>query len=328
MIAPNILGVLASLVAAATVVASRQDAAPGESAQPTTETSTEQAEPEPEPDPYPHAFETDELRKPITRTGGNVLIRGAMVHDAMTPARVADVLVVDGKIVAIAQGLAPRDGMHVVDGSGLHLAPGVVDAHSHMAIGGGVNEGTVSISAEVDMADVVDPKDRSLYGALSGGCTTIQILHGSANAIGGQAALLKLRFDSTEDRLLVRDAPKGIKFALGENPKRSNWGAAGERFPGSRLGVEALYYRAFERAREYAAERVRVREQRAAGGDPAPVRRDLRLDALVAVLDGDLVVHAHSYRADEILMLMRAAEQYGFRVGTFHHVLEGYKVAR
>ncbi|MBI1380420.1 MAG: amidohydrolase family protein [Planctomycetaceae bacterium] len=282
----------------------------------------------PPPDVYPHPIERDSDRQPRLVTGGNVLIVGATVHDALAPGRLADVLVVDGKIAAIGEDLIPPEGTLTVEGAGKHLAPGVVDAHSHMAISGGVNEGSVSISAEVDMEDVIDADDPALYRALAGGCTTIQVLHGSANAIGGQAALLKLRRGSTDDELVFRGAPKGIKFALGENPKRSNWGTPGERFPSSRLGVEALFHRAFERAREYRAELELYGQAIARGETPLAPRRDLRLEALVAILEGDLVVHAHSYRADEILMLLRVAEQYGFKVGVLHHVLEGYKVAR
>ena len=275
-----------------------------------------------------HAFETDPLRVPSIRTGGDLIVRGATIHTAVRPGFVGDILVQDGRIAAIGEGLEAPAGVHVIDGRGLHVAPGAIDAHSHMAISRGVNEGTVSISADVDMTDVVDAEDIALYRALAGGTTLIQILHGSANAIGGQAELLKLRGrGKTADEIRYEHGPKGIKFALGENPKRSNWGTPGERFPGTRLGVEAIFYRAFERAREYQAERDAYRDAKARGEDPPPYRKDIRLNALVAILEGELVVHSHCYRADEILMLMRAAEHFGFRVGTLHHVLEGYKVA-
>lgn len=281
----------------------------------------------PPADSHPHPIELAEHRRPSLRTGGSVLLRGATVHDALVPARVADVLVLEGLIHEIGRDLKAPDGVTVIDAQGLHLAPGAVDAHSHMAIDGGINEGTVSISAEVDMEDVIDSEDLAIFRAAAGGATTALILHGSANAIGGQAALIKLRFGEDEDGLRFRGAPKGIKFALGENPKRSNWGSPGERFPATRMGVEAVFYRAFERAREYQAGWQAYRRALERGEDAPPPRRDLRLEALVGVLEGDLVVHAHCYRADEILMLMRAAEHFGFRVGTLHHVLEGYKVA-
>jgi imidazolonepropionase-like amidohydrolase len=212
----------------------------------------------------------------------------------------------------------------VLEASGLHLAPGVVDCHSHIAIDGGVNEGSVSISADVTIADVVDPDDISIWRALSGGVTTARLLHGSANAIGGRDVVIKLRWGRRAEELVFQDAPVGIKFALGENPKRPGTGG---RFPGSRLGVEAVFHRAFERAREYAAERAEHEAAVRRGEDPDPLRRDLRLEALAAVLDGSVLVHSHCYRQDEILMLIEAAETHGFRIATLQHVLEGYKVA-
>jgi imidazolonepropionase-like amidohydrolase len=275
-----------------------------------------------------HAFETDAHRIPEDPYAGSFFIDGATLHTAESPAFIGDLLVRDGRIAEIGAALAVPDGVAVIDGEGLHVAPGAIDTHSHMAISRGVNESTVSITADVDMTDVVDPEDIALYRALAGGTTTIQILHGSANAIGGRSELLKLRGrGKTADELRFEDGPQGIKFALGENPKRSNWGTPGERFPGTRLGVEAIYYRAFERAREYAAEWAAYEAELAAGGDPVPPRRDRRLASLAQVLSGELIVHCHSYRADEVLMLMRCAESFGFTIGTFHHVLEGYKVA-
>ncbi|MBM3976321.1 MAG: amidohydrolase family protein [Planctomycetes bacterium] len=275
-----------------------------------------------------HAIETDASRKPTLRTGGNVLIRGATVHSAVEPARVADVLVSGGKIRAIAKGLELPEGVVVVDGRGKHLAPGAIDTHSHMAIDGDVNEGTLTITADCDITDVLDPFDIGMYRALAGGTTSAQLLHGSANAIGGRSEVIKHRWPETDpDRLRFDGAPQGIKFALGENPKRSNWGIDNTRFPNTRMGVEAVYLRAFERAREYRAEWQRYEKARAGGEDPAPPRKDVRLEVLAGILDGSVQVHSHCYRADEILMLIRVAEQFGFRIQTFQHVLEGYKVA-
>jgi imidazolonepropionase-like amidohydrolase len=276
---------------------------------------------------YEHPFETDAHRVPAQRTGGSALIRGATVHSAVAPASVTDVLVVDGRIERIGPGLAAPEGATVLDGTDRHLAPGVIDTHSHMAIEGGVNEGTLSITADCDISDVIDPEDVSIYRALAGGVTTIQCLHGSANAIGGRSEVLKLRWGRTADELRFADAPQGIKFALGENPKRSNWGEPGRRFPSSRPGVEAVFERAFTRAREYGREWSEYAEARGRGEDPPPPRRDVRLDVLVGILAGDVKVHSHCYRADEILMLLRAAERFGFRIQTLQHVLEGYKVA-
>jgi imidazolonepropionase-like amidohydrolase len=278
--------------------------------------------------PVEHAYETDATRRPALRTGGSVLLRGAIVHSAIEPARRADVLVLGGKIDSIGVDLRAPEGVAVIDARGKHLAPGAIDTHSHMAIDGDVNEGTLSITADCDITDVIDPFDLGLYRALAGGTTMSQCLHGSANAIGGRSEVIKHRWKVVDpDALRFADAPQGIKFALGENPKRANWAIDNQRFPNTRMGVEALYVRAFERTREY---QQAWREHAAAlarGEDPAPPRKDVRLDVLAGILDHSVLVHSHCYRADEILMLIRIAETYGFRIQTFQHVLEGYKVA-
>ena len=277
-----------------------------------------------------HPFETDEHREPSMENPGAVVIRGVTIHTALRPAFVGSVLVDEGKIAAISEGGADLNGPEgtlVIDGAGMHLAPGVVDTHSHTAIERGVNEGTESITAEVTMEDVIDPDDIGIYRALAGGVTTTRLLHGSANAIGGRDAVLKLRWHEDADALRFKGAEEGIKFALGENPKRSNWGRGASRYPATRMGIESIYYRAFERAREYAAEWDAYESAKREGQDVAPPRRDVRLDVLANILEQDVIVHSHCYRADEILMLIRAAEHFGFRIGTLQHVLEGYKVA-
>lgn len=272
--------------------------------------------------------ETHADRIPKTKTGGNVLIRNATV---LTVSRGTlpgtSVLVRGGKIAAIGADLLPDAGMAVIDGTGLYLSPGIVDCHAHVAVDGGLNEGAVSISAEVRVRDVVTPDDLAVYQALSGGCTAANVLHGSANVIGGQNATVKMKYRGTIDEMLFPGAPKGIKFALGENPKRSNGDGNTDRYPGSRLGVEAALRRAFTRARDYIAEWEEY--GRRAASDPSALapRRDVRLETLAGILKGDILVHSHCYRADEILMLLRVAEEFGFRVATLQHVLEGYKVA-
>ena len=271
-----------------------------------------------------HPTETDADRICEMVTGGNCLIRGATLHTATEPPYVGDVLVVDGKISAIGEVDAPGD-IFVIDAAGMHLAPGVVDCHSHMAIERGINEGSLSITAEVRIADSVNTDDLTIYRALAGGCTTARLLHGSANAIGGQDEVIKLKWKRSVEELRFPGRERGIKFALGENPKRS--GASGRRFPGTRMGVEVIYYRAFERAREYQAQWKEFEESKQRGEDPEPPRKDIRLDTLVGILDGDIHVHSHCYRADEILMLIRASQHFGFRIATLQHVLEGYKVA-
>ena len=273
-----------------------------------------------------HPSELESDRVPTLQTGGSCLIQNVTIHTAVDEPFVGSVLVRDGKIAAVGE-VPVAEGLFVIDGTDHHLAPGVVDCHSHMAIEGGVNEGTVSISSDVSIEDSVNPDDITIYRALAGGVTTVRLLHGSANAIGGRHEVIKLKWGRTADELRFEGAPRGIKFALGENPKRSNWGQRGVRFPATRMGIEAIFYRAFARAREYRAEWAEYEAARRTGADPSPPRRDIRLEALVGILDGEVEVHSHCYRMDEILMLIRAGQYFGFRIATLQHVLEGYKVA-
>ena len=164
-----------------------------------------------------HPVETDELRTPRLKTGGSCVIRNVTIHSATSAARVGDVLVIGGDIKGLDTIEAP-EGMVEIDGTGKHLAPGVVDCHSHIAVNGGMNEGSVSIAAEVDISDVINPDDLAIYRALAGGVTTVRSLHGSANAIGGKHEVIKLKWGRTADQLRFPDAPEGVKFALGENP--------------------------------------------------------------------------------------------------------------
>ena len=234
------------------------------------------------------------------------------------------ILVRNGRIAAVGADVSVPAGVRVIDGTGMYVMPGIIDAHSHMAMDGGVNEGTDIVTPEVVVQ--VRHDDLSIYRALAGGVTAANVLHGSANAIGGQAAVIKMRWGSPLEALYFEGAPRIVKFALGENPKRSR--SAGDRdaerrWPATRMGIEQVYRYWFTKAQQYRDEwRTWEREKRGV----AP-RRDLRLDALVDILEGRLLVHAHSYRADEILMLIRVAEEFGFRIHTFQHVLEGYKVA-
>ena len=273
-----------------------------------------------------HATELEADRKPALVTHGNCVVRNVTIHTAVSAPFVGDVWVKDGKLAGVGTVDAPA-GVLVIDGTGKHLAPGVVDCHSHIAVDGDVNEGTVSISAEVGIEDVIDADDLAIYRALAGGVTTARILHGSANAIGGRDEVLSMKWGRTADELRFPGGPKGIKFALGENPKRSNGGSHGERFPASRMGVEAVFDRAFERAREYQLEWDEYAAAKKRGEDPAPPRKDVRLEVLAGILRHDVLVHSHCYRADEILMLIRASQHFGFQIATLQHVLEGYKVA-
>ncbi len=224
-------------------------------------------------------------------------------------------------------------GANVIDAKGRYVMPGIIDTHSHNAIEGGVNECTDSVTAEVRIADVLDHRDVDIYRQLAGGVTTLNVLHGSCNTIGGQNAVIKLRWGKSPQELLFEGAPRGIKFALGENVKRSNFRAPGAppRYPGTRMGVENVLREAFLEARAYKRDWEEYERKRKGAGPkgsrPVPPRRDLRLETLRDVLDGKVYVHAHCYRADEILMLLRVADEFGFKIRTLQHGLEAYKVA-
>ena len=237
------------------------------------------------------------------------------------------VLIEDGKIAAVgADVTAPADA-DVIDGEGLFVTPGVIDCHSHIAADS-INEGSVPVSSMVSIHDVLDPTDRAIYRALAGGVTTANILHGSANPIGGQCAVVKLRWGKSASEMVFEGAKPGIKFALGENPKRSNSPSRGALHPDTRQGVNDVIRDAFMRAKAYRAEWQAFEQAQAAGKRAMPPRKDLELDALVEILEGERLVHAHSYRADEILALIRLGDEIGFKIGTLQHVLEGYKVAK
>lgn len=241
----------------------------------------------------------------------------------------ADLLVRDGKIAAVGQGLDAPSGAREVDATGKHVTAGIIDEHSHIAISAGVNEGSHAATAEVRIGDVVDPDDIGIYRALAGGTTAAQLLHGSANPIGGQAQVVKLRWGADAEGMKLTAAPPSIKFALGENVKQSNWGDVfTSRYPQTRMGVEAFMRDRFQAAKEYAAEQAGWEElsDRQRRGQVAP-RRDLQLEALAEILAGERLIHCHSYVQSEVLMLIRLAEEMGFTVQTFTHILEGYKVA-
>ncbi len=234
-----------------------------------------------------------------------------------------DVLISDGKIAAIGKKIA-KSADTIIDATGLHLTAGIVDEHSHIAIEGGVNEGTHAITPEVRIGDVIDPDDMIIYRQLSSGVTSSHTLHGSANPIGGQVQFIKLRWGADSEGLKFNDVPPTIKFALGENVKQSNWGEHfTTRYPQTRMGVKEIMEDAFRAALEYEKEQ-KVGKRK----DGLPFRRDYQLDALLEVLHGKRLVHCHSYVQSEILMLIRLAEEFGFKIQTFTHVLEGYKVAR
>lgn len=238
-----------------------------------------------------------------------------------------DVYVSGGKISQIGKSLKVPAGTEEIDGTGKHLTSGIIDEHSHIAISDDVNEGTQSSSAEVRIGDVVDADDVQIYRQLAGGVTCSHLLHGSANAIGGQTQLIKLRWGSAPEKLKFEGWPGFIKFALGENVKQSHWGDKQVlRFPQTRMGVEQVYMDYFTRAKEYSLAWKKYNSDGKKAGSMAP-RRDLELDALSEILDSKRFITCHSYEQGEINMLMHVADTFGFKVNTFTHILEGYKVA-
>jgi imidazolonepropionase-like amidohydrolase len=241
-----------------------------------------------------------------------------------------DILIKDGKIAAVGGDIKAPSDAQVIDAAGEFVTPGIIDCHSHIAVDGSVNEGSVSVSSMVNIADVLNSEDVAIYRDLAGGVTTANILHGSANAIGGQTVVIKLRWGQPADKLPFEGALPGIKFALGENPKRSNLRGSNfpDRYPTTRMGVEETIRSAFTEARDYKNTWDTYNRRTKAGEkNLIPPRRNLKLDPLVEVLEGKRYVHAHCYREDEILMLLRVAKEFGFHIQTLQHVLEGYKVA-
>jgi imidazolonepropionase-like amidohydrolase len=267
--------------------------------------------------------ELDADRKPRLRTGGNVLLRGATVltvsHGALAE---TDILVQGGKIVRIGKSLKGPAGVTIIPAEGMFVMPGIIDTHCHFGIAGGVNEYSLSVTPEVRVRDVISSDDLEIYRGLAGGVTTARLLHGSENPIGGQHAVIKLKYGRPANELLIPDAPRGVKFALGENVKQT----AG-RFPNTRPGIEAVIVRALGEARAYRREWQDYEKAKAAGKSAVEPRRDLRLEALADILAGDLKVHSHCYRQDEILALLNVAERFGFKIQSLQHALEGYKVA-
>ena len=256
----------------------------------------------------------------------HLLFKGATVwtNEAEGVLDNTDVLVRDGKIAKVGRDLKSSSAT-VIDAAGMHISAGIIDEHSHIALDG-VNEFALN-SSMVRMADVVDSEDIDIYRNLAGGVTAAQLLHGSANPIGGQSALIKMRWGETPANMLIEGADPFIKFALGENVKRSSNGES-IRFPQTRMGVEQVYVNAFTEARRYESDWQAYNElSRRERQRVAPPRRDLVMDTMLEILNGERFVSSHSYVQSEINMLMHVAEQFDFRINTFTHILEGYKVA-
>ena len=260
--------------------------------------------------------------KPVQK---DILIKNATVWTSEKEGILqnTDVLVKNGKIVSVGKNLAAGSAM-VIDGTGKHLTPGIIDEHSHIAVFS-INEGGQSVTSEVRIGDNMNPEDINIYRQLSGGVTSSQILHGSANTIGGQSQLIKLRWGGNDQEIKFEGAAPFIKFALGENVKRTT-SRNNNRFPNTRMGVEEVLMDAFTRAANYERD-MKAYESRPKNSKMLPVRRDLELDALVEIMNGKRFITCHSYVQSEITSAMRVAEKFNFRFNTFTHILEGYKVA-
>jgi len=270
-------------------------------------------------------------------TAENIIFRNATVwtNEQEGILENTDVAIQNGQIIAIGKNLdeliifPATVKIKQINATGKHLTCGIIDEHSHIAISRGVNEGSQSVSAEVRIGDVINPNDHNIYRQLSGGTVASQLLHGSANPIGGQSAMVKLRWGSSAEQMKVENADGFIKFALGENVKQSNWGNFERiRFPQTRMGVEQVFYDAFYRARAYQKQwqefnTLSTKDKRIT----TPPREDLELNALVEILNSERFITCHSYIQSEINMLMHVGDSMGFTVNTFTHILEGYKVA-
>ena len=264
----------------------------------------------------------------LAQERGNILIRNATVLTITKGVlENTDVLVKDGKISQLGKNIATPAGYKVIDATGMYVMPGIIDAHSHQGIDD-VNEATNPVTSEVNVGDVINPGEITLYRALAGGVTTIHSMHGSANAIGGQCETIKLRYGVRDpEGLRMEGAPRTIKFALGENPTRVHGGGS-NIVPRTRMGVEFVMRESFSKAKEYiAAWDVYNKAKAQKGFRGAPPEYNYRLETLGEILKGNIIIHCHSYRADEIYMMLNVCKDFGIKKIVFQHVNEGFKVA-
>lgn len=263
---------------------------------------------------------------PVER--GNVIIKnGTLLTITNGTLQGADILVRDGKIAQIGKGIQAPAGYKVIDATGLYVMPGIVDAHTHIALEA-INESTCPVTAELQMSDAVNPLDIAIYRALSGGVTSIHVMHGSSNPIGGRCETLKLRYGTTDPEVLkMQGAPRTIKFALGENPTRTH-GSVNNSSPKTRMGVEFVIRQALSEATKYMQawdDYNRNKTQKAFKGTPPAY--SMRLETLAEILRGNIIIHCHSYRADEIFMLMKVCRDFGIKRLVFQHANEGFRIA-
>jgi imidazolonepropionase-like amidohydrolase len=274
--------------------------------------------------------------RPTPTSAQDLLVRGGTVLTITNgDLPETDVLIRDGKIAEIGRNLEAPEGVQVVDAGGRFVMPGILDDHSHMGIDRGINEGSRSVVPEVRIADVIKHDDPAFFTALAGGVTTIHTLHGSANSIGGQNEVIKLKWGRPWEELVIEEAPNTLKLALGENVRRSSV-ADPTRYPRSRSGVAEVMRESFRRAQNYLADWARYEADKAAwdranrrqrGLEPLPPKRDLQLEALADALKGNSILRVHAYRADEMAMMMEVAREFDIPPGVFEHALDGYKIA-
>ena len=265
--------------------------------------------------------------KPLLLKNGNIItVSGETVEGG-------DILVQAGKIVRVGKDLS-APGAETIDLKGQWVMPGIIDSHSHIAVEGDVNEMGDLITSEVDVRDVINPRDMMIFYALTGGVTTVHTMQGSANPIAGRGVVLKLRWGKSADELIFQGAPLTSKWALGENPKQSNMGGAGKaRYPKTRMGVEAAIRKEFEQAKDYMRQwqeyEKKLKASRAGKGKvpaPLPPKRDYRLEGIADILSGKLWVRCHAYQSEEMLSIMRLCKEYGVKLACFEHALEGYRI--
>lgn len=259
---------------------------------------------------------------------GNLLIKnGTVITITKGNLENTDVLVKDGKISQIGKGIAAPAGYQVIDATGMHVMPGIIDAHSHIGLST-INEATQPNTAQVWTGDAVDPMDISIYRALAGGVTISHAMHGSANAIGGQCETIKHRYGTVDTEVMkMEGAPRTIKFALGENPTRVH-GEGNNIVPRTRMGVEFVIREAFSEAKEYMQAWDAYNAAKGLKGfRGTPPSYDMRKETIADILKGNIIIHCHSYRADEIYMLLRVCKDFGIKKLVFQHVNEGFKVA-
>jgi len=241
------------------------------------------------------------------------------------------VLIRGSKIAAVGKDIAAPAGARVIDATGKFVLPGIIDTHSHTAVEGSVNEISLPNTGMVRIADVLTNEDVSAYRQLAGGTTTALVLHGSANPIGGQSQIVKWKWGRPISEWPVQGAPRTIKFALGENPKSSNFKpppGQPQQYPATRMGVEEVIRRSFIDARDYRAAWDEYEAKRKRGEAAIPPRKDLLMETMADILRGNIDVHSHCYRSDEIMMLLNVSDEMGFKIRELQHVLEGYKVAK